>query len=207
MKLRGDGTNNNSKSKTITRTWIADDTSSTKTITRNWIADDTSSTKVKASSSSSSINRNWIAPDTSSTKINHTGNPSTGNVTEHISINFDDMKSKQSSVACDCAKDKYVVAQVNSIGYKIRCGETKLFDLGTVIHFIPQNICNPANCLTDWNMAVNDAQTGAFISSGTVTSNTASIALTLNSANGYKITWAGHCNGKKCECTFWIKTK
>jgi hypothetical protein len=209
-KVSGGGPDNNSKSKTITRNWIADDTSSTKTITRNWIADDTSSTKVKvkANSSSSSINRNWIADDTSSTKVDHSGTASTNSsiAQESFSINFKE-KSNQNSVACDCAKDKYVIAQVNSIGYKIRCNETKLLELGSVINFIPQNICDPAKCLTDWNMAVNDAKTGAFITSGTVASSTSSIPLTFNSENGYKITWAGHCNGKKCECTFWIKKK
>ena len=142
-----------------------------------------------------SITRTWIADDTSSTRVVNKLNVEGEN------------KTKQSTVTCDCNKDMYVIAQVNSTGYKIRCRETKMFDLGTTIHFIPQNICNLANCLTDWNMAVNDALTGAFVTSGTVTSNTSSIALTLNSVNGYKITWAGHCNGKKCECEFWIKKK
>ena len=110
-----------------------------------------------------------------------------------------------SSLNCECSNDMYVIATPG--GLKIRCKETKIFDYGTTITLVPQNICNPADCLLDWTIKVFDLQTGAFITSGSGTGSTSSFVLTLNSLAGYRIEVTGNCNGKKCVCTFYIRTK
>ncbi len=106
---------------------------------------------------------------------------------------------------CDCTKDMYVI--VNPGGFKIRCKETMVLDYGTTINLIPQNICDPADCLTGWSMKVFDTQSGALITTGNGSGNSSSLVLTLNSTEGYRIELVGNCNGNKCSCEFWIETK
>ncbi len=109
--------------------------------------------------------------------------------------------------ACDCSKEMYVTAKTKLVKTKIACKETKIFDYGTVITLVPENICNPAECLSEWNIRVYDLKTGAFVSSGSGSGINSSFELTLNSDAGYRIELTGYCNGNKCTCEFSIRTR
>jgi hypothetical protein len=106
---------------------------------------------------------------------------------------------------CDCNTDMYVIA--NPGGWKVRCHETKFFEYGTTVTIMPQNICNPAQCLGEWTMKAFDAQTGALISTISRAGSNASFTLTLNTTAGYRVEFTGSCNGKVCKCEYWIKPK
>ena len=108
-------------------------------------------------------------------------------------------------LSCECNNDMYIIVRPGEL--KIRCTESKIFDYGTKITLVPQNICNPAECLSEWNINVYDAQTGAYVTSGSGTGNNSFFDLSLNSYAGYRIELTGNCNGKKCKCEFWIRTK
>ena len=110
------------------------------------------------------------------------------------------------NIPCGCNTDKYVIA--NPGVRKIRNNETNLYyNLGTPITLTPQNICNPANCLTQWRMKVFDAVTELPLPSGGNSGNTTILQMTLNSLAGYKVEFTGTCNGQKCNLIFWIKPK
>ncbi|MHB1178927.1 MAG: SdrD B-like domain-containing protein [Daejeonella sp.] len=111
------------------------------------------------------------------------------------------------NTTCDCSKEMYVTAKTKLVKTKIACKETKIFDYGTVITLVPENICNPAECLSEWNIRVYDLQTGAFVTSGSGSGINSSFALTLNSEAGYRIELTGNCNGIKCKCEFSIRTR
>ena len=110
-------------------------------------------------------------------------------------------------ITCDCNKEMYVTAKTNLVKTKIACKETKIFDYGTVITLVPENICTPAECLSEWNIRVYDLKTGAFVTSGSGSGINSSFALTLNSEAGYRIELTGNCNGIKCTCEFLIRTR
>ena len=114
------------------------------------------------------------------------------------------VKDCRPDITCDCSNDMYVIAKPGE--FKIRCKDTKIFDYGTVITLVPENICNPAKCLSEWNIRVYDLQTGAFVTSGSGSGINSSFEFTLNSLAGYRIEVTGNCNGKKCVCTFYIRT-
>jgi hypothetical protein len=111
------------------------------------------------------------------------------------------------NTTCDCSKEMYVTAKTKLEKIKIGCKETKIFDYGAVITLVPENICNPAECLSEWNIRVYDLKTGAFVSSGSGSGINSSFALTLNSEAGYRIELTGYCNGIKCTCEFSIRTR
>jgi len=106
---------------------------------------------------------------------------------------------------CNCSTDMYVIA--NPGVFKIRCGQTHLFDMGTNITLIPQNICTPANCLSEWAINAYDAQTGVHVKGGKGVGNASGLGITLNSNAGFRVELDGSCNGHKCHCEFWIKPK
>ncbi|MBZ0202499.1 MAG: hypothetical protein K8I03_05735, partial [Ignavibacteria bacterium] len=109
---------------------------------------------------------------------------------------------------CDCNKDIFVVAKTPEDGsLKIRCKESKTFTLGTTVTLVPSNICEPAECLGNWEMMIYDAESGAYITTASGSGVNSYYDLVLSSNSGYRIVLTAVCGDTKCECEFWIRTK
>jgi len=89
---------------------------------------------------------------------------------------------------------------------EVKCKGTIIAAYGSVLIFTPLNLCTPKDCLKDYSYEIFDLSSGSYV---TGQSNTGNIpfSITVNSSAGYRVLITYNCNGKKCTCEFYIRTK
>jgi hypothetical protein len=114
---------------------------------------------------------------------------------------------KPSGSDCKCnEKASFTMTDEKGKKREAACGETIIASYKMSYTFAPVNLCTPEDCLKGYTYEVFDLKSGSYVTGASVIGS-GTFTVTLNSNAGYKIIIQYDCNGKKCECTIYIRTK
>lgn len=108
---------------------------------------------------------------------------------------------------CECnEKASFIYNPGNGLKTEVKCGETIFAAYQQTLTFSPLNLCIPKECAKGYTYEIHDLQTNAYVTGQSMLTMTP-FTVTINSYAGCIITITYNCNGVKCKCVFYIRTK